>query len=186
MNILTHRLIAAVLFFVSTVGLAFSQDREAGRDSVIYRQSASLDSTLAGKDIFSLLSGHYGESSKVSVHQSQRIIDAFKNYVASNSSRTSTGFRVRIFNDNKQTSRNDSEVALARFQGMFPGVSAYRTYSNPFFRVTVGDFRTKSEAMQLLLQVKGAFPAAFIVRETIGYPVVDRFNSYTVETVNQE
>ena len=76
MNILTHRLIAAVLFFVSTVGLAFSQDREAGRDSVIYRQSASLDSTLAGKDIFSLLSGHYGESSKVSVHQSQRIIDA--------------------------------------------------------------------------------------------------------------
>ena len=82
--------------------------------------------------------------------------------------------------------RNDSEAALERFKGMFPGVSAYRTYSNPFFRVTVGDFRTKSEAMRLLQQVKGAFPTAFIVRETIGYPVVDRFHSYTVETVNQE
>ncbi len=68
-------------------------------------------------------------------------------------------------------------------------MAAYRTYSNPFFRVTVGDFRTKSEAMQLLLQVKGAFPTAFIVKETIGYPVVDRFHSYTVEAVradNQE
>ena len=78
---------------------------------------------------------------------------------------------------------------MTRFKGMFPGVAAYRTYSNPFFRVTVGDFRTKSEAMQLLLQVKGAFPTAFIVKETIGYPVVDRFHSYTVEAVrtdNQE
>ena len=43
--------------------------------------------------------------------------------------------------------------------------------------------------MKLLLQVKGAFPTAFIVKGTIGYPVVDRFHSYTVEAVrtdNQE
>ena len=78
---------------------------------------------------------------------------------------------------------------MTRFKGMFPGISAYRTYSNPFFRVTVGDFRTKSEAMQLLQRVKGDFPTAFIVKETIGYPVVDRFNSYTTEKIeidNQE
>lgn len=186
MNIFVHRILAAALLLVSTASLAFAQGKEAVRDSVVYRQNASMDSTLVGKDIFNLLSGRYGENSKVSVHQSQRIIDAFKSHVASNSSRTSTGFRVRIFNDNKQTSRNDSEAALARFRGMFPGVSAYRTYSNPFFRVTVGDFRTKSEAMQLLQQVKGAFPTAFIVKETIGYPVVDRFNSYTVERIDTD
>lgn len=189
MNIFVRRILAVATLLVSAACLAFAQSGDARRDSVVYRQSASMDSTLVGKDIFSLLSGHGGNGSTVSVHQSQHILDAFKSHVATNSSRTSTGYRVRIFNDNKQTSRNDSETALARFKGMFPGVAAYRTYSNPFFRVTVGDFRTKSEAMQLLQQVKGAFPTAFIVRETIGYPVVDRFHSYTVEKIetdNQE
>ena len=176
MNIPVRKILTITLLLLASVSTALAQGTTEKRDSVIYRQSAAMDSTLVGKNIFNLLSGYGGGDSKVTVHQSQRILNAFESHVAANSSRTSTGFRVRIFNDNKQTSRNDSEAALERF----------KTYSNPFFRVTVGDFRTKSEAMRLLQQVKGAFPTAFIVRETIGYPVVDRFHSYTVETVNQE
>lgn len=189
MSILSHKLLATVPLLAFSASLAMAQDVTVGKDSVVYRQSAAMDSTLAGKNIFTLLSGLGSTDPKVTVHQSQSILDAFESHVAANPSRTSTGFRVRIFNDNKQTSRNDSEAALDRFKGMFPGVSAYRTYSNPFFRVTVGDFRTKSEAMRLLQQVKGAFPTAFIVKEVIGYPVVDRFHPYTVERVetdNQE
>lgn len=186
MDVLVRKIFAVSLALMATVFLAAAQDVTERRDSVIYRQSAFMDSTLVGKDIFDLLSANGTEGSNVTVHQSRTILDAFESHVAANPERTSTGFRVRIFNDNKQTSRNDSEAALDRFKGMFPGVSAYRTYSNPFFRVTVGDFRTKSEAMQLLLQLKGAFPTAFIVKEAIGYPVVDRSRPYTVETVNQE
>lgn len=189
MNIPIRTILVTAFVIIAYTSPMSAQGSSEKRDSVVYRQSAALDSTLVGKNIFNLLSGHGGKDSKVTVHQSQRILDAFESHLASNPSRTSTGFRVRIFNDNKQTSRNDSEAALTRFKGMFPGISAYRTYSNPFFRVTVGDFRTKSEAMQLLQRVKGDFPTAFIVKETIGYPVVDRFNSYTTEKIeidNQE
>ena len=179
MNMFAHRILTTALLLLGVTSFAQAQDI---RDSVIYRQSAAMDSTLVGKSIFGLLSADSG----VTVRQSKNIQNAFAAHIAANASRTSPGYRVRIFNDNKQTSRNDSETALARFKGMFPGVSAYRTYSNPFFRVTVGDFRTKSEAMQLLQQVKASFPTAFIVRENIGYPVVDRFHSYTVERVEAE
>lgn len=178
MNMLAHRIMVATLCFLCAAFQALAQEE---RDSVVYRQSSPMDSTLVGKNIFSMLS-----EGGVTVRQSGAIQGAFAAHLASNSSRVTTGYRVRIFNDNRQTSRNDSEAALNRFKGMFPGVSAYRTYSNPFFRVTVGDFRTKSEAMRLLQQVKGSFPTAFIVRETIGYPVVDRFHSYTVERVEAE
>lgn len=136
-------------------------------------QGAALDSTLIGKSIFNLLpSKEKGGKADVSVHQSQAILKLLNSQIASNSSRKMTGYRVRIFNDNKQNSRGASEAALNRIKGMYPGLAAYRTYSNPFFRVTVGDFRTKSEAMQLLQQVKGSFPSAFIVKETINYPAV--------------
>ena len=183
MNIMIHKILAASLLSAGLLTAAFTSHGQERRDSVVYLQSVPVDSSLVGKDIFNLLAEHEKNGSGVTVHQSQRLRDAFESHVASNPYRTASGFRVRIFNDNRQTSRNDSEAALERFREMFPGVSAYRTYSNPFFRVTVGDFRTRSEAIRLLLQVKVTFPTAFIVQ------VEDRLHSYTIEKIetdNQE
>jgi len=146
---------AALLFGVSS--------RAEAQNQVDTTLGPSVDSTLVGKSIFNLLPN-------VTVHQSQSIMTAMNRQIAANSSRKMSGYRVRIFNDNKQNSRGASEAAMGRFKGMFPGVAAYRTYSNPFFKVTVGDFRTKSEALKMLQQLKGSFPSAFIVKETINYP----------------
>ena len=66
---------------------------------------------------------------------------------------------------------------------MFPDILAYRTYTNPYFKVTVGDCRTKSEAMILLGRVKKAFPSAFVVKENIKYPPVDKTHVYDIDTV---
>lgn len=146
-------------------------------DSVIYRPVASADSTLAGKNIFDVL------PESVGVRQSQQIANSMKSHVASNKARTMSGYRVRIFFDNKQNARNESEQTLKRFKGLYPDVKAYRIYANPYFKVTVGDFRTKSEAMDLLARIKGAFPSAFVVKENIEYPVVDKNNAVIADTI---
>lgn len=136
-------------------------------------QEAVLDSTLLGKDILALLpSKEKGGKADVKVFQSNAVMAAMRRHIAANPSRNVTGYRIRIYNDNKQNARGASESALARFKGMYPEISAYRTYSNPFFKVTVGDFRTRSEALRILQQVKGSFPAAFIVKESIQYPAL--------------
>lgn len=151
-----------------------AQNAVSGTDrgnALEYVPGAVLDSTLYGKSIFSLLpSKGKGDRAEVAVHQSQAIQDALNQYVSANVSRKITGYRVRIFNDNKQTARGASEAALHSFKSMYPGVSAYRSYTNPFFKVTVGDFRTKSEAMHLLQAIRRNFPRAFIVKESIRYP----------------
>lgn len=124
----------------------------------------TVDSTLVGKTIFSVL------PAKAKVHQSQAISSAHDRMVAKNSSRVQSGYRIRIFFDSKQTARNESEAVLARFSSAHPEIPAYRVYQNMFFKVTVGDMRTKSEAIQLLQVLKGEFPSAFIVKENINYP----------------
>lgn len=158
-----RRFLYLILTLVLSLGMAGVSAAQSAADPSV---GPAMDSTLVGKNIFNLMPN-------VSVHQSQAIVSSLNSQIASNSSRKVSGFRVRIFNDNKQNSRGASEAAMARFKGMFPGVAAYRTYSNPFFKVTVGDFRTKSEAMQLLQSLKGSFPSAFIVKETINYPPVN-------------
>lgn len=153
-------------------------------DSVVYRPVSAVDSTLAGKDIFYVLpSKKAGDDVNVEVHQSQEIMNSMRAHVASNADRTRVGYRVRIFFDNKQSARVESENTLNKFKSLFPDVMAYRIYANPYFKVTVGDFRTKSEAMSLLSRIKGSFPSAFVVKENIEYPVVDSKNAVVADTV---
>lgn len=153
-------------------------------DTVIYRHSSRLDDSLAGKNIFSILpKNSEGTASQVSVHQSKEIWDAMYAHFENNKTRGLSGYRVRIFFDNKRTARAESEQTLKNFTSQFPDTPAYRSYSNPYFKVTVGDFRTKSEAMQLLKRIKNEFPSAFIVKETISYPVIDKNNPVVIDTV---
>lgn len=141
-------------------------------DSLDLRLPARVDSTLAGKSIFRILpSKSKGDAATVTVNQSGTLASALEKQISENSERTMTGYRVRIFNDNKRTSRLDSEKALKEFHLAYPDIPVYRTYTNPFFKVTAGDFRTKSEAMQLLRMLKTDYPTAFIVTENIEYPV---------------
>lgn len=154
-------------------------------DSLVYRPVAAVDSTLIGKSVFSILpTKSRGAVSEVKVHQSQAIINAFNQKLESNKKRVISGYRVRIFSDSKQTARTESEAIVARFTSTHPGVAAYRSYQNPFFKVTVGDFRTKSEAMQLLQLIKYEYPTAFVVKENISYPVIDTEHSFVVDTLH--
>ena len=153
-------------------------------DSVVYRPVAAVDSTLAGKDVFIMLpSKRAGDEADVKINQSSEVLGSMRQHIASNSRRTLTGYRVRIFFDNKQSARTESEKTLKQFRSLYPEVAAYHIYANPYFKVTVGDFRTKSEAMALLTRIKGAFPSAFVVKENIEYPVVDSDNAVIADAV---
>ena len=179
------RILAIII--ITAVSACFSRSASAQQvevpegyelvDSVIYRPVATADSTLVGKNIFNVLPDN------VNVRQSQQIANSMKSHVASNGARTISGYRVRIFFDNKQNARTESEAVLKRFNGLYPDVMAYRIYANPYFKVTVGDFRTKSEAMALLARIKGAFPSAFVVKENIEFPVVDKDNAVIADTI---
>lgn len=181
-------MLAAVSAFVlsSSVLLAQEVQTEGGivKDSVIYRPSAVLDTLLAGHDIFKELpSVAKGDRAEVKVHQSEAIAAAMASHFVENPARAIQGYRVRIFFDNRQTARVESEAALNRFTSAHHDVAAYRSYVNPYFKVTVGDFRTKSEAMQLLVRIRNEYPSAFIVKENINFPVVDKANPVVADTV---
>ena len=120
-------------------------------DSLVYRHVAGVDSLLAGKDVFHVMPlKARGGNADVEIYQSQEVANSLRKQIQANSRRVMNGYRVRIFFDNRQTARIESEEMLNKFESMYHDVKAYRTYVNPYFKVTVGDFRTKSEAMELL------------------------------------
>ena len=131
------------------------------------QNTSSVASTLVGRSIFNLLpSREKGNKATVTVRQSPEIKEAFNRQVAANASKRVVVYRIRIYNDNKQNARSASESAMNRFKAMYPGVAAYRSYVNPFFKVTVGNFHSRPEADRMLQQLRGSFPTAFVVKET--------------------
>ena len=153
-------------------------------DSLLYTPKASVDSTLAGQDVFrDMPSEALGAEATVNIGQSDAVEQSMRKHIEANPARTLSGYRVRIFFDNKQTARNESEQTVERFRAMYHDIAVYRTYTNPYFKVTVGDCRTKSEAMHLLSQIKQNFPSAFVVKENIECPLVDGQAAYRIDTV---
>jgi hypothetical protein len=81
------------------------------------------------------------------------------------------GFRIQIYNSSNRNAREESKKVMADFINKFPKVVAYPLYADPgYFKVRVGDFRTKTEATKLFLKISKEFPNAYIVPDIISFP----------------
>ncbi|MDR1023572.1 MAG: SPOR domain-containing protein [Prevotellaceae bacterium] len=82
------------------------------------------------------------------------------------------GYRVRIYRDNSGNARQHSQDISETFSMLFPDIPAYRSYDNPYFKVSVGDFRTKDDALRFYVHIKRQYPTAYIVSEDINLPAL--------------
>ena len=81
------------------------------------------------------------------------------------------GFRIQIYASNNRNAREESNKARAEFISKFPDIVSYPLYAEPgYFKVRVGDFRTRSEAFKLYQAVSREFPGAYIVPDVINFP----------------
>lgn len=83
------------------------------------------------------------------------------------------GFRIRIFSETGQTARERSNVAMYSFSEKYPGVKFYQKYENPYWKISVGDFRSKESAQKFYKQVLQDFPKAFLVPDWINFPTLE-------------
>ena len=83
------------------------------------------------------------------------------------------GYRIRIFSDSGLGAKEKQQQMRARFLSEFPEIDAYHKYDEPFFKVYVGDCRTKSEVLKLYDQIKDKFPNPIIVPDYINQSNAD-------------
>lgn len=76
------------------------------------------------------------------------------------------GYRVQIFKGDK----NNADRIRAEFLKAYPDFDVYLIFQTPDFRVRIGDFRTRSEAIRLKHQIERDFPNPIIVDDVINFP----------------
>jgi maltose-binding protein MalE len=74
------------------------------------------------------------------------------------------GYRIQIYSGNK---RQPSRDAKAKYISLRHSNKAHEVYQQPYFKVRVGDFRTKLEALKFQKEIASHFPNCFIVKDEI-------------------
>ena len=77
------------------------------------------------------------------------------------------GYRIRIYSESGVGAKEEQQRTKARFLTLYPGIDAYYRYDEPYFKVYVGDCRTRSEALKLFDRIKREFPNPIIVDDYI-------------------
>lgn len=74
--------------------------------------------------------------------------------------RNMQGFRLQVINTND---RNSALSVKTRMLSDFPGEKTYFIYHSPYFKIQMGNFRTREDAEELMQQVKKIYPSGVFI-----------------------
>lgn len=83
------------------------------------------------------------------------------------------GYRIQIFSTSGQNARENTKKTKKQFIELFPDYNTsniYISYQPPFFKLRVGNYRNKFEAITFYKHCARQFPNAYIVKTSIKYP----------------
>lgn len=104
------------------------------------------------------------------VQQDERVNELLKSFRSDNRSRGIQGFRVQIYTASGNRSKILTERRKAEFDSAFPGVTSYITYDEPYFKLRVGDFRTRMDAERFRRSISSQYIYAAVVVDRINPP----------------
>ncbi|HYE54543.1 MAG TPA: SPOR domain-containing protein [Chitinophagaceae bacterium] len=107
----------------------------------------------------------------IAVHKDPRIDLLIQKQIAINEEttrdtrRTMQGYRILVINSND---RNKVFAAKARIYQSYPELKPYLMYQPPFYKLKVGNFKTKEEAEDYRKELARDFPTGlYVIRDVI-------------------
>jgi hypothetical protein len=111
---------------------------------------------------------------QLNINQDERLNDLIRRHVSINEKKEGiAGYRIRIFSESGQGARSRATDVRAKFFNNYPDIDTYLVYDAPNFKVYVGDFRTRSEALKMQRKINRAYPYSFIISDRINLPPID-------------
>ncbi len=111
-------------------------------------------------------------SADSNIVQDKRVNELVLKHVLINEARKGKikGYRVQIHFGQEKAKALDVK---SKFMAQHKDVPSYLDYQQPYFKIRVGNFRTKLEAYKLLQEISGDFSGSFIVSDDIELPEIE-------------
>jgi len=150
------RYLCSVIFlFILFVSQGYAQTDTLDMNIGISNQTAKMEEIIG----------------KLQIRQDPRITDLLVRHSQINQRRRGTdGFRLEIYFSSENKARELAMRVKNEFNIIFPNIPSYLLFQTPNFKVRVGDFRNKSEALKAKAHIASKYPNAFIVKDMVKFP----------------
>ena len=120
-------------------------------------------------------SGNFNEG-RISIEQDPAIDTLLTRHIVANRKHGGfDGFRIQIYSGSRRTSREESNDVIAKFISIFPDIKYELVFDPPnYFKVRVGNYRTRRDALEDLLKIKKEFPNAYPLPDVIEFPDLEK------------
>ena len=118
-----------------------------------------------------LLFSQNGSFGNIEIIQDPRVDTLLQKHLELNNQNPGIeGWRVQIFFEAGNYSKRMAIEAKSEFVGKYPHVRNYLIFQEPYYKVRIGDYRTKMEAEKFLKKIERDYPNAFVVHDEINFP----------------
>lgn len=102
----------------------------------------------------------------VTIHQEEGIDFLLQTQTEVNKRRGGVdGYRIQLYSGSGPKGKRQALDVKTKFLEEFPDGNISTTYNPPFWRVRVGSYRHKHEALSLLNELKDLFPNCYVVKD---------------------
>ena len=95
---------------------------------------------------------------------------------------TIDGFRIQIFMESGNDAVEMATVTMEEFKEKYPEIPIYLVFGQPYYRLRVGDFRTRLEAEKAFQKLSREYKKAFVTSDRIQLP----YNVFCDTIINME
>lgn len=137
------------------------------------RALIAQDSIPKDSFILSSLQTNVSGEGEVSLYSDALLYHLLEQHVNSNKRNGLVGYRIQLNQWSGQDSRGKATTKARSFLSKFPDFDkslVYQQYEAPYYKLRVGDFRSRNEAFEFYNQVRKYFPNSYIVKTNIVYP----------------
>jgi len=125
---------------------------------------------LSQSEFFAGLNENPAKSGKVNLFEDDRLQKLVQKHIdLNNQSKGIPGWRVQIYFGSGKQARDKAQDARTTFLKLYPSIKSYIIYQAPYFKVRVGDFRSKFEALKLKKQITTQFESTWVVEDLISF-----------------
>ncbi len=130
------------------------------------QQSWAQDDTK--KNIFLDLTEFNASEGRIHIYQTPDLRLLFNDYIDQKEKEKGfAGYRIQIFSRSGHTARTEANKIRNEFVSKYPDYKIHILYEDPNFKLRIGDFRTKTQALEVLEIVKENYKGAYLVKDYV-------------------
>jgi len=113
----------------------------------------------------------YTDNSKVTVHADTRVEKLVDLHITYNEEfPIMDGYRIQLNMSSGNAALDNLNEIKTEFEEKYPEIKSYIIFREPYYRLRIGDFRTRLEAVAFLNRIKRDYPHAWVIKDKIEFP----------------